>query len=51
MMLKNRNGAPGWRIDYLLVDKESESKIKDIKIRKDVFSSDHCPVQFEYQNN
>jgi exonuclease III len=44
MRLTNRAGAPGWRIDYCLVSKNSKDRIGDIRIRDDVFSSDHCPV-------
>ena len=35
----------GWRIDYFLVSRELEKKIKSASILKDVYGSDHCPVQ------
>eukprot|EP01127_Copromyxa_protea_P013853 TRINITY_DN3767_c0_g1_i1.p1 TRINITY_DN3767_c0_g1~~TRINITY_DN3767_c0_g1_i1.p1 ORF type:complete len:277 (-),score=40.84 TRINITY_DN3767_c0_g1_i1:120-878(-) len=34
----------GWRIDYVLVDKEMEPQLKDAFILVDVMGSDHCPV-------
>ena len=35
----------GWRIDYFIVSKELENKIKDAKIHSDILGSDHCPVE------
>lgn len=37
----------GWRIDYFLVSKDIEEKIKDSKIYDEVHGSDHCPVGLE----
>lgn len=37
----------GWRIDYFLVDKELQSKIKDSKIHTQIMGSDHCPISLE----
>ena len=34
----------GWRIDYVLVSKGFEKKVKDAFILNDVMGSDHCPV-------
>ncbi|HEV2402686.1 MAG TPA: exodeoxyribonuclease III [Candidatus Saccharimonadales bacterium] len=34
----------GWRIDYILVSKQLENKVKAADIHTDVFGSDHCPV-------
>jgi len=34
----------GWRIDYFLVSKRLQEKIKDAAIHTDIFGSDHCPV-------
>jgi len=37
----------GWRIDYFLVDKALQSKIKDSKIHTQILGSDHCPISLE----
>lgn len=37
----------GWRIDYFLVSEFAKEKIKDSKILKDVYGSDHCPVELD----
>lgn len=34
----------GWRIDYFFISNALKSKIKDAKILKEVYGSDHCPV-------
>jgi len=34
----------GWRIDYVMVDRELMPKVKQAFIRADVMGSDHCPV-------
>ena len=34
----------GWRIDYVLVSKGFEKKVKDAFILNEVMGSDHCPV-------
>jgi len=38
--IKNR----GWRFDYFLVSKNLEKNVKNSRILKDVFGSDHCPI-------
>ena len=38
----------GWRIDYVLVSKGFEKKVKDAFILNDVLGSDHCPVGIEW---
>lgn len=35
----------GWRIDYFIVSKDIESKIKEAKIHQEIMGSDHCPVE------
>jgi len=40
----------GWRIDYFLVSKELESKIRTAEIWDDVVGSDHCPVMIEIKD-
>lgn len=37
----------GWRIDYVLVSKKLEKKIKSAEILPEVMGSDHCPVSLE----
>lgn len=39
----------GWRIDYFIVSKDIQSKIKDAKIHQSVMGSDHCPVELDIQ--
>lgn len=34
----------GWRIDYFLVSKKIQNKIKEAEIHAEVMGSDHCPV-------
>ncbi|HEY0978554.1 MAG TPA: exodeoxyribonuclease III [Flavobacteriales bacterium] len=38
----------GWRIDYVLVSKGFETKIKDAFILNEILGSDHCPVGIEW---
>lgn len=37
----------GWRIDYHIVTKQLESKVKSASILSDIIHSDHCPVVLE----
>ena len=37
----------GWRIDYFIVSKSIESKIKEATIYPEIMGSDHCPVGLE----
>ena len=37
----------GWRIDYFIVSKSIESKIKEATIYPEIMGSDHCPVELE----
>ena len=46
-MRQARDKDIGWRIDYFLVTKGIEVKIKDAIIHKNVMGSDHCPVELE----
>jgi exodeoxyribonuclease-3 len=39
----------GWRIDYVMVDRELMPKVKQAFIRADVMGSDHCPVGIELE--
>ncbi|MFT3886499.1 MAG: exodeoxyribonuclease III [Flavobacteriales bacterium] len=38
----------GWRIDYVLVSKGFETRVKDAFILNEVMGSDHCPVGIEW---
>lgn len=37
----------GWRIDYFIISKTIEDKVKDSYIYSNVMGSDHCPVGIE----
>lgn len=39
----------GWRIDYFIVSKTIEEKIKDSIIHDDIMGSDHCPVELDIE--
>ncbi|MBP6858583.1 MAG: exodeoxyribonuclease III [Candidatus Pacebacteria bacterium] len=43
----SRDRNIGWRIDYVLVSKILEKKVKKAEILADVMGSDHCPVMVE----
>ena len=38
----------GWRIDYVLVSKGFEKKVKEAFILNEIMGSDHCPVGIEW---
>lgn len=40
----------GWRIDYFLISKKLQSKIKETDILNDFWGSDHCPIYLEIIN-
>lgn len=42
---KAREKNAGWRIDYFIVSDDAKMKIQEAIIHKDVFGSDHCPVE------
>jgi len=44
---KAREKNAGWRIDYFIVSKRLEDKLKDAVIHTEVFGSDHCPVELD----
>lgn len=46
-MFNARQNNAGWRIDYFLVSKSLEDKIRDATIHPEIFGSDHCPVGLE----
>ena len=46
-MFNARQNNAGWRIDYFVVSDRLQPQIKEAKIHKDIFGSDHCPVELE----
>jgi len=48
-MFNARANNAGWRIDYFLVSKSLENKIKEVDILNEVMGSDHCPVYLELE--
>ena len=46
-MFHAREKNAGWRIDYFIVSKSIEEKIKESYIYSDIMGSDHCPVGLE----
>ena len=45
--MRARERNVGWRIDYFIVSKELEGKIRDAKILSDILGSDHCPIELD----
>ena len=46
-MANAREKNIGWRIDYFIVSKSIERKIKEASIYPEIYGSDHCPVELE----
>lgn len=46
-MFNAREKNAGWRIDYFLVSKRIEDKVRKATIYSDVMGSDHCPIGLE----
>ena len=44
-----RANNKGWRIDYIMVSKSLENKMKNASILSEVVHSDHCPILVEMQ--
>jgi exodeoxyribonuclease-3 len=44
-----REKNAGWRIDYFIVSEDFRDRIKDAKIHTDIFGSDHCPVELDWE--
>ena len=42
-----RNKNIGWRIDYFIISKRLEKRLKSANIYSDIYGSDHCPVEIE----
>lgn len=48
-MFHARENNAGWRIDYFIVSDKIKDKIEDSIIHKDVYGSDHCPVELDIE--
>jgi exodeoxyribonuclease-3 len=46
-MRNSREKNIGWRIDYFLVSKKLENKVKDSSILTEIMGSDHAPVKLK----
>lgn len=46
-MRNSREKNIGWRIDYFLVSKKLENKVKDSSILTDIMGSDHAPIKLK----
>ena len=44
-----REKNAGWRIDYFLVSDSIRSRIKGAEIHNEIFGSDHCPVELDWE--
>ena len=44
-----REKNAGWRIDYFIVSKRLEEKLKGASIHTDIFGSDHCPIELDIE--
>lgn len=44
-----RKNNTGWRIDYFIVSKRLEGKIREASIYSEILGSDHCPVGLEIE--
>ena len=45
---KAREKNAGWRIDYFIVSDDFKDRIKGASIHTDIFGSDHCPVELDF---
>lgn len=45
---KAREKNTGWRIDYFIVSDDFKDRIKNAVIHTDIFGSDHCPVELDF---
>ena len=46
---RSREKNAGWRIDYFLVSDNIKDRIKGAEIHNEVFGSDHCPVELDWE--
>ncbi len=42
-----RENNAGWRIDYFLVSRRLADRVREAKIRSEIYGSDHCPVELQ----
>ena len=45
---KAREKNAGWRIDYFIVSDDFKDRIKKAAIHTEIFGSDHCPVELDF---
>lgn len=48
-MFHAREKNVGWRLDYFLISEWAKDKIKISKMHPEVFGSDHCPIEIEFE--
>ena len=41
----------GWRLDYFVVSKSLEKRMKNSKILNGILGSDHCPIELDLENS
>ncbi len=46
---RSREKNAGWRIDYFLVSDKIKDRIKGAEIHNEIFGSDHCPVELDWE--
>lgn len=46
---KAREKNAGWRIDYFIVSDDFKDRIKNAVIHTEIFGSDHCPVELDFE--
>jgi exodeoxyribonuclease-3 len=44
-MFKSREKDIGWRLDYFCASKKLEGQLQSAGIHKDIYGSDHCPIE------
>ena len=42
-----RENNAGWRIDYFLVSRRLADRVREARIRSEIYGSDHCPVELQ----
>lgn len=45
--MQARQKNVGWRIDYFVVSRQLEPRVRDVRIHDGIMGSDHCPVELE----
>nr|WP_326183689.1 exodeoxyribonuclease III [uncultured Oscillibacter sp.] len=45
--LNKRQQDRGWRLDYFLVDDDLRHEVKAVRHLKEIYGSDHCPIELE----